>query len=344
MKLGLISGYWGAGPPSGAEEEIAEAERLGFDSMWTSEAYGSDAFTPLAWWGSRTSRLRLGTAIAQMSARTPAATAMAAITLDHLSGGRFILGLGVSGPQVVEGWYGQPFPKPLARTREFIAIVRAIVAREGPVSFEGEHYRLPFAGGAGLGKALKSTVHPIRDLPIFLAAEGPKNVALAAEIADGWLPFWFSPKSDGYYRAALAEGFGRPGARCAAKEFEVVCSVPVVIDDDVEHAADQVRPQLALYVGGMGARGANFHYDVIARLGYEAECARIQELYLAGDRAGAMAAVPTQLVEDVALIGPPAKIRDELPAWRDTLIDVMLIRGSPPVLRTMAELVLGNPH
>src|SRR4051794_5147390 len=201
MKIGINTGYWSSGPPAGVPEQIAEAERLGFDSVWTAEAYGSDALTPLAWWGAATSTLRLGTSIMQLSARTPTAAAMAALTLDHLSEGRFILGLGASGPQVVEGWYGQPYPKPLARTREYVEIVRKVFAREEPVAYAGRHYTLPFPGGAGLGKPLKSTVHPRRtDIPVMLAAEGPKNVALAAEIGDGWLPLWFSPKLDGFYR------------------------------------------------------------------------------------------------------------------------------------------------
>jgi F420-dependent oxidoreductase-like protein len=340
MRLGLSIGYWSAGPPVGVEEQIRVAESLGFDSVWTAEAYGSDALTPLAWWGAATTRMRLGTSIMQMAARTPAATAMAAMTMDHLSGGRFVLGLGASGPQVVEGWYGRPYARPLARTREYVDIVRRIVAREEPVVFEGEFHHLPLPGGTGLGKPLKSTLHPFRqDLPIFLAAEGPKNVALAAEIADGWLPFWFSPGSDGFYRAALAEGFGRPGARRTPAEFEVACPVPVVIDDDVERAADGVRPLLALYVGGMGARGANFHYEVLARLGYEAECERIQRLYLAGRKAEAVAAVPLAMVEDVALVGPLAKIRDELPRWEETVITTMLVSGPPALLRAMASLV-----
>ena len=208
IKLGYNTGYWSAGPPAGALEAIKEAERLGFDSVWTAEAYGSDAVTPLAWWGAHTERIKLGTAIMQMSARTPAATAMAAMSLDHLSGGRFILGLGASGPQVVEGWYGEPYPKPLARTREYVEIVRRIVARDAPVEFHGEHYDLPLQGGTGLGKALKSTIHPLRPtIPIYLAAEGPKNVALAAEICDGWLPLFFSPSEDKFYRERLAEGF-----------------------------------------------------------------------------------------------------------------------------------------
>jgi F420-dependent oxidoreductase-like protein len=340
MKLGLSAGYWAAGPPPGVVEQIAEAERLGFDSMWTAEAYGSDALTPLAWWGASTSTLRLGTSIMQLSARTPTAAAMAALTLDHLSGGRFILGLGASGPQVVEGWYGQPYPKPLARTREYVAIVREVLARDKPVSFAGEHYQLPFPGGAGLGKPLKSTVHPRRaDLPIFLAAEGPKNVAMAAEIADGWLPLWFSPKSDAFYRTALAEGFARPGARHTAQTFEVTSMMPVLIADDVEACADLLRPMLALYIGGMGAKGANFHFDVFARMGWEAECNRIQDLYLDGRKADAIAAVPTGLVEDVALIGPVEKVRDELPAWRDSCITTSLVTGPPQLLGQIAELV-----
>src|SRR6202011_6004507 len=210
LKLGLNTGYWAGGPPPGVVESIAEAERLGFDSIWTAEAYGSDCLTPLAWWGASTQRLKLATAIVQMSARQPAATAMAAMTMDHLSGGRFILGLGVSGPQVVEGWYGQPFAKPLARTREYLSILRRVFAREGPVTCEGEHYPLPYPGGTGLGKPLKPTVHPLRsEIPIYMGAEGPKNVALAAEIADGWFPFLYAPDHEEYYRDALADGFAR---------------------------------------------------------------------------------------------------------------------------------------
>ena len=341
MKLGLGAGYWSSGPPPGIAETIAIAEDLGFDSLWTAEAYGSDALTPLAWWGAATSRIKLGTSIAQISARTPTALAMAAMTLDHLSGGRVVLGIGASGPQVVEGWYGQPYPRPLERTREYVEIMRAVFRRDEPVEFHGKHYDLPFRGGAGLGKALKSTVHPLReDIPIFLAAEGPKNVALSAEIADGWLPLFFSPKSDATYRAALAEGFARKGARRTAGDFEVAAIVPVIVNDDIEQAANAIRPMLALYVGGMGAKGANFHYDVLARLGYEAECAHVQELYLAGNKREAIAAIPTKMVEDTALIGPIEKIRDELPAWKATCLTTMLVSGPPQTLRAVAELVL----
>ena len=340
MKLGLALGYWGAGPPAGQRELVAVAEDLGFDSLWTAEAYGSDALAPLAWLGASTSRLRLGTSVMQLSARTPTATAMAAMTMDHLTGGRFVLGIGASGPQVVEGWYGRPYPKPLARTREYVAILRQAFARE-VVSSPGPHYPLPYEGGTGLGKPLRSTLHPVRpDIPVLLGAEGPKNVALAAEIADGWLPLFYSPYDDGAYRANLAEGFARPGAHTRPEDFEVACMVQVVIDDDVQAAADRLRPMLALYIGGMGAKGANFHYEVFARMGYEAECARIQELYLGGHKPDAIAAVPQEMVEKIALIGPKAKIADELGAWRESLLTTMMVSGDADTLRAIAELVL----
>jgi F420-dependent oxidoreductase-like protein len=341
VKLGLVVGYWPpTGPPPNVGEQIAAAEALGFDSIWTAEAYGSDCFTPLAWWGSATSRVKLGTSIAQISARTPAATAMAAITLDHLSGGRMILGLGVSGPQVVEGWYGQDYAKPLARTREYVEIVRRIVARDEPVAFEGEHYAMPLPDGTGLGKPLKSIVRPLRtDIPIYLGAEGPKNVALAAEIADGWLPMFFSPKADVFYRGALAEGFGRAGARRKPDDFEVACVVPTVIDADVEACADLLRPTLALYIGGMGARDRNFHKDVFARLGYEAECEAIQDAYLDGRKKDAAALVPTAMVEDVYLVGPPEKIRDDLEGWHESCVTTLLVSGPPSMLEQIVELV-----
>ncbi len=343
MKLGLNTGYWGSGPPGAVEESVRIAEDLGFDSMWTAEAYGSDCLTPLAWWGAKTSKIKLGTAIAQLSARTPAATAMAAMTLDHLSGGRVILGVGASGPQVVEGWYGRPYPRPLERTREYIQVMRTIMAREEPVDFHGRHYDLPYTreDGMGLGKALKSTIHPYRtDIPIYLAAEGPKNVALAAEIADGWLPLFFSPKADKYYRDALDEGFAKPGARRSAAEFEVASLVPIVPGADAESAANMIRPMLGLYVGGMGARGANFHYDVIARLGYEAECAHIQNLYLEGKKQEAISSIPLKMVEDVALVGPMEKIKDELQAWKSTCLTTMLINAPAPMLETVAKVVM----
>jgi F420-dependent oxidoreductase-like protein len=341
MKLGLQLGYWGAGPPANAAQQVAEAERLGFDSIWTAEAYGSDALTPLAWLGSQTSTVRLGTALCQLSARTPTAMGMAAITLDHLSGGRFVLGLGVSGPQVVEGWYGQSFEKPLARTREYVDIVRQVVARQGPVVNDGPHYPLPYPGGTGLGKPLKPIVHPLRpEIPIVLGAEGPKNVALAAEIADGWFPIFFSPNAVKAFEPALAEGFARPGARHRAEDFEVIAFAPTIIDDDIERAADLMRPSLALYIGGMGAKSMNFHFDVFSRMGYEAEAIKIQELYLDGHKDEAAATVPTSLIEDTALIGPVDKIRDDLEGWKESIATTLLVAGAPDTLQTMAELVL----
>ncbi|WP_407342104.1 LLM class F420-dependent oxidoreductase [Pengzhenrongella phosphoraccumulans] len=349
MRLGYFSGYWSAGPPPGALEAVLEAERVGFDSVWTAESYGSDALTPLAWWGGHTSTVRLGTAIAQMSARTPTAAAMAALTLDHLSGGRFTLGLGASGPQVVEGWYGQPYPRPLARTREYVAIVREVLAREAPVTYDGDFYTLPLRGGSGLGKPLRSTVHPLRaDLPIHLAAEGPKNVALAAEIADGWLPLFYSPRMDATYRQLLADGFARRGSVAGVRpprpveDFEVSAIVPVVVDDDVERAADHVRPFIALYAGGMGAKGVNFHRDVLVRLGYEEVCDEIQAHFLAGRRAEATAAVPLELVEDVALVGPSAKIRRELVAWESTAVTTIMVQGNARSLAVVAD-ALASP-
>jgi F420-dependent oxidoreductase-like protein len=346
VRIGYSTGYWKQGPPAGALKAIRTAERLGFDSIWTAEAYGSDAFTPLAWWGSRTRRIRLGTGIAQISARTPAATAMAALTLDHLSGGRVILGLGASGPQVVEGWYGQPYPKPLARTREYIDIVRQVLAREAPVTSAGPHYPLPYTGpdAAGLGKPLKSTVHPLRaDIPIFLAASGPKNVALAAEIADGWLPFLLSRNALDEARAHLEEGFAlRSAARRPRAEFEVALQIPVIPHPDVEKAADLVRPLIALYVGGMGAKGANFYRDAIDALGYADAGETIQDLYLAGRKAEAAAAVPTKLVEEIALVGPPEKIRDELQAWEESVVTTMVVQGPAFALRTIRDVLQGG--
>jgi F420-dependent oxidoreductase-like protein len=342
LKLGLNVGYWAGGPPPGAAAAVREADRLGFDSVWTAEAYGSDALTPLAWWGAATQRVKLGTSIMQISARAPAATAMAAMSMDHLSDGRFILGLGVSGPQVVEGWYGQPFAKPLARMREYIGIVREIFARQGPVTSEGPHYPLPLPGGTGLGKALKSSVRPLReDIPIYLAAEGPKNIALAGELCDGWLALFYSPHHDDFYREALAEGLGRRIARRAAAEFEVAATVPLIVTDDVEAAADAVRPMYALYFGAMGAKSANFHADVPTRMGYGDDVRKIQELYLAGHKDQAAAAVPTKLIEELTLIGSAARIRDGLTAWRESLATTLLIGGDVAALRTAAELVLG---
>jgi F420-dependent oxidoreductase-like protein len=342
LKLGLNTGYWTGGPPVGAAEAVAEAEKLGFDSIWTAEAYGSDALTPLAWWGAATEKVKLGTAIIQMSARQPAATAMAAMTLDHLSGGRFILGLGVSGPQVVEGWYGMPFEKPLARTHEYVAIMRNIWARQGKLEVPGPHYPLPFPGGTGLGKPLKSSIHPLReDIPIYLGAEGPKNIALCAEICDGWLALFFAPEHQDLYTGSLQEGFAREGARRTAEEFEVAATVPLILSDDVEAAADALRPFYALYFGGMGAKGTNFHANVAIKMGYEAEVDEIAELYLAGKKDEAAGKVPRALIEQMALIGSREKIKHDLDAWRESVVTTMLISGDAATMRTAAELVLG---
>ncbi len=342
LKLGLNTGYWAAGPPPGVTETIAEAERLGLDSIWTAEAYGSDCLTPLAWWGASTSRIKLGTAIVQMSARQPAATAMAAMTMDHLSGGRFILGLGVSGPQVVEGWYGMPFAKPLARTREYIGIVRDIWARKGPVTNDGEHYPLPLPDGTGLGKPLKSSIHPLReDIPIYLGAEGPKNIALCAELCDGWLAMLFSPANEELFRESLEEGWARPGARRGAEDFEVAATVPFIVTDDVAQAVDALRPFYALYFGGMGAKGRNFHANVAIRMGHGEMIERVQDLYLDGKKDDAAAAIPAALIEELSLIGPPDKIRHDLDRWRESIVTTLLVAGDAATVRTAAELVLG---
>jgi len=342
LKLAYGVGYWSAGPPKGALDSIIEAERLGFESVWSAEAYGSDALTPLAWWGASTSTIKLGTGIIQMSARTPSATAMAAMTLDHLSNGRFILGLGVSGPQVVEGWYGEPYARPLERTREYVSIIRSILKRDQPVSHEGNQYRLPYDGdgASGLGKPLKSTVHPIRnDIPIYLGAEGPKNVSLAAEICDGWLPLFFSPSENDFYLSCLNDGFLKSGNSTKSENFEVVAPVTVIPGDDVEACADMVRPMLALYAGGMGARGANFHFDVFARMGYEDVALKVQDLYLQGKKEEAAAAIPLKMVEDVALVGPAEKIREELDRWNDTVLTTLLLSGPTSMLRRYVDIL-----
>jgi F420-dependent oxidoreductase-like protein len=341
MKIATTVGYWSAGPPDGAADLFAAADRLRIDQVWTAEAYGSDAWTPLAWWGSRTSHVKLGTAVSQLSARPPATLAMTAMTMDHLTGGRVLLGIGTSNPQVVEGWYGQPYPRPLERTREYIDIVRAIIARREPVAYDGRHYQMPLRAGTGLGQPLRSILHPYRtEIPIYLGAEGPKNVALAAEIADGWNTIFFSPSMNDFYAAALAEGFSRPGARHASATFDVVGGpMGIVVDDDLERAADRVRPSLALYIGGMGARGVNFHHEVFARMGYEAEARAIQDHYLAGDKKSAIAAVPTRMVEDVALIGPWAKIADEIQLWKQTVLTTFSVSTDPRHLARVVDLL-----
>ncbi|HTR71543.1 MAG TPA: LLM class F420-dependent oxidoreductase [Mycobacteriales bacterium] len=332
LRLGLMLGYWSAGPDD-ATDAVLAAEDVGFDSVWTAEAYGSDAFTTLSWYAARTSRIRLATGIVQMSARTPAATAMSAATLDGLSGGRLTLGLGVSGPQVVEGWYGVPFPKPLERTRDYVDIVRRIWTREVMTS-DSPHYPLPYPGGAGLGKPIKLLMHPVRErIPILLGAEGPKNVQLATEIADGWLPiFYHVDRGADLYADALA---GAP------QGFQVCCPVTVIVNDDVAAAIEYVKWTLAFYIGGMGAANMNFHLNVIGRFGYAEQAAQVQKHFLAGDREAAMRAVPDELADGIALCGPLGRIRERLDLWRATPVTDILVGGvrNPDHLAALADMV-----
>ena len=346
MKLGLQLGYWGAQPPQGVGELVAAAEESGFDAIFAAEAWGSDAFTPLAWWGRETSRVRLGTSIVQMSGRAPTSIAMHALTLDHLTGGRVVLGMGVSGPQVVEGWYGQPFSKPLARTREVVDIIRKVLAREAPVTNDGPHYPLPYAGAgsAGLGKPLKSIVHPLRaDIPIWLGAEGPKNVAQTAEIADGWIPIFYTPKSAAMYRPWLDEGFARPGARRTRDDFEIAatCHLQVVADAaEKQQVLHAMKPSVSLYMGGMGAKEANFHNAVFVRMGYEALAAEVQDLYLSGEKERATALIPDELVDDMHIVGTAGEVREKVAAWEETgVTTLMLSARSADEIRKIAELL-----
>jgi F420-dependent oxidoreductase-like protein len=333
VRLGFYMGYAPPGTnPLELIELAQEAERLGYDSAWAAEAWGTDAVSVLAWLGATTERIKLGSAILQMPGRTPALTAMTAATLDLLSGGRLLLGLGPSGPQVVEGWHGQPWGKPLARTREYVEIVRAALARE-TVEHRGEHYTIPYdgPGATGLGKPLKLMARPLRaDVPIYLAAMGPKAVALAQEIGDGWLPLFFVPE-----RAREVFGdLGRDG-------FDVAPSVPLVLLDDVEAARDALKPYYALYIGGMGSRGKNFYNELFARYGYEGEAKAIQDAYLDGRQRDAAALVPDTFVDEAALVGPQERIRERLEAYRDSGATTLLLSTrQPEALRAVAELVL----
>jgi F420-dependent oxidoreductase-like protein len=328
-------GYWQAQPHLNFVEIAQEAERLGFHSAWTAEAWGSDAFTPLTWIGAHTTRLQLGTSIVQLSARTPTSTAMHALTLDHLSQGRLMLGLGVSGPQVVEGWYGRPFSKPLARTREYVDIVRQVMRRERPVENDGPHYPLPYFGeGAwGMGKPLKPITHPLRaDLPIYLGAEGPKNVALAAEICDGWIPLWYSPYREEVHADSLTH---------APDDFDIVQGVTVNITDDLDSAYDAMRPTLGFYVGGMGSKDHNFHKALMARMGYPEAAQKIQDHFLAGERAEAAAAVPNEFIDEVALLGSRERIRDRLQAWKESRVTTVLLQAHDRAhLQQIADVVM----
>ncbi len=343
MKLGLQLGYWGAQPPENAPELVAAAEDAGFDTVFTAEAWGSDAYTPLAWWGRETKRMRLGTSVVQLSARTPTACAMAALTLDHLSGGRHILGLGVSGPQVVEGWYGAKFPKPLARTREYIDILRQVWAREAPVRSDGPHYPLPVSGEGttGLGKNLKPITHPLRaDIPVMLGAEGPKNVALSAEICDGWLPIFYSPRIAGMYNEWLDEGFARPGARRSREDFEICATAQVVVTDDRPEIMELMKPHLALYMGGMGAEDTNFHADVYRRMGYAEVVDDVTKLFRADRKDEAAKIIPDELVDDSAIVGDLAYVQEQVKAWEAAGVTMMVVGArSPEQIRDLAGLV-----
>ncbi|MFF3154506.1 LLM class F420-dependent oxidoreductase [Streptomyces sp. NPDC057910] len=334
MRLGLALGYWGRGPNPAHLELARTAEELGYHSVWTAEAWSSDAFTPLTWIAAHTSRIRLGTAVAQMAARTPTATAMHALTLDHLSGGRMMLGLGLSGPQVVEGWYGRPFPSsPLTATREYVDVIRQVLRREGPVELDGRFHAHPYAGadGSGLGKPLKAITHPLRpDIPVLLGAEGPKNIAQTTRIADGWLPLYWSPTRTGVYEASLTE---------LREGFLVAPMVRAQVCDDLAEGLLPVKAMLGFYIGGMGHAARNFHADLMARMGYEDAARRIQELFLAGRREEAVLAVPDAFADEISLVGPRQRIAERLELWRKgPVTDLLVTSPDPLTLRTLAEL------
>jgi F420-dependent oxidoreductase-like protein len=342
LRLGLTTGYSG-GQLKVDRELILEAENLGYHSVWCAEAWGSDALTPLAYIAAFTSKIKLGTSIVQMPARTPAATAMAAMTLDAISGGRFILGLGPSGPQVVEGWYGVPYGKPLTRTREYIAIVKQILAREKPLEFKGEMYEIPYKGpgATGLGKPLKSILHGRSDIQIYTASIGPAGIACSAEVADGLIPVWMNPEKFDLLKPHLEEGFRKAGGGKSMANFDVAPFVTCVVGDDLAKCRQPIKETLALYIGGMGARGKNFYTDYAIRLGYEGEALKIQDLFLSGKKAEAVASVPDKLVDDIALVGPKERIRDRLEAWKASPIKTLLIGAKQrEALRVLAEIAL----
>jgi F420-dependent oxidoreductase-like protein len=321
MRLGLNLGYWGAGNDADNLALAREADRLGFAVVWAAEAYGSDAPTVLAWVAAQTERIDVGSAILQIPARSPAMAAMTAATLDTLSGGRFRLGLGVSGPQVSEGWHGVRFDKPLARTREYVEIVRKALRRER-LTYAGDHYTLPLPDGPG--KALTLTVHPAREyIPMYLAAVGPKNLELAGEIADGWLAIFYSPEHAAEGLAHVSAGRAKAGKTLDG--FDVVPTVPVVLGEDAVTAGNSVRPYTALYVGGMGSRDKNFYNAQMVRMGFEAEAAEIQDKYLARDYTGAMAAVPQAFIEQTALLGSKDQIADRLPAYAESGVTTLTV-------------------
>jgi F420-dependent oxidoreductase-like protein len=344
MKLGFIAGY-GAAQVRLPLAEALEAERLGFDSVWTSEAYGTDAVSTAAWILARTTRIRVGTAIMQMPARTPTCAAMTAMTLNALSAGRFILGIGPSGPKVIEGWYGVPYGRPLTRAREYVSVVRQVAARAAPLRHEGFHYRIPYDGrdATGLGVPMKSILQADLALQIYTAAVTPKGLACAGEIADGVFPIWLDPERPGLWEPHVAAGLAKSGRRREA--FDVAPFVPVVLGDDIERCRQVVKQHLALYIGGMGPRGRNFYNDYVRRMGYEEAAVRVQDLYLAGETSAAAAAVPDALVDQVALAGPADRIRARLGAWRHAgqrgSVNSLLAGGaSIEALRLLAEEML----
>ncbi len=343
MRLGLVTGY--SGPKmQHTLDVILEAERLGFDSVWTGEAWGSDVISFLAFVGARTSRIKLGAGILQMQARTPAMAAMSAMTLDGLSNGRFIIGLGPSNPQVIEGWHGVPYGKPLQRYREYIAILRKILAREERLQFDGQEYQIPYNGpdASGLGKPLKSILHGRPDMKIYTASIGPKGIALAAEIADGLLPVWMSPDwCDHYYRPHLETGFAKAGGGKSLTDFDLAPYVTCVMGDDLELCRAPVKASLALYIGGMGARSKNFYNSYVRNFGYEDLATTLQDLYLSGRKAEAQAAVPDELVDAVALVGPKERIGEQLTRWHASPVTTMLIGTNQiEALRVLAEFCL----
>ena len=346
MRLGLVHGSSGKGF-SVDMEMVLEAERLGYHSVWTSESYGSDAISPAAWILARTTKIKVGTGIIQMGARAPAMAAMTAMTLQAMSGNRFILGVGPSGPQVIEGWYGVPYGRPLTRTREYIEIVRKVLAREEPLTHDGFHYQIPKTGPGttGLGKPLKSILHGDPSLKIYTAAITPAGVRTAAEIADGFIPIYMNPEKFDVFGEPLAEGFAKAGGGKGLEDFDVAPYVNVSMGDDLEACRRPIRDQLALYIGGMGARDKNFYNDLAGRLGYEAAAATIQDLYLDGKRAEAAAAVPDALIDDIAFVGPKERMRERLSVWKaagkEGKIGTMIIRkASREALRFFAEEVL----
>ncbi len=343
MRLGLVAGY--SGPRMAQTMDlILEAERLGYDSIWSGEAWGSDVITYLAWVGARTTKIKLGAGIMQMHARTPAMAAMTAMTLDGLSGGRFIIGLGPSNPQVVEGWHGVAYGKPLQRYREYIAIIRKILAREEPLSFEGKEYQVPYRGpdATGFGKPLKSILHGRPDMKIYTASIGPKGIELSGEVADGLLPVWMSPAwYDKLYKPHLEEGFRKAGGGKSLKNFDFAPYVTCVMGPDLEKCRAPIRANLALYIGGMGARDKNFYNSYVRNFGYEDLASKLQDLYLSGQKNEAAAAVPNELADAVALIGTRERIKDQLEQWKASAVTTMLIGTSQPeALRTLAELCL----